>query len=668
MTSKNVINNTAFNKKYEFLTNTKIMKTIQLTFIGLMLSLSLAAQNDYDAQGVIHSDVNGNVGISTPTPDEKLHVEGNLLLESYQMGNENGLFFRKNFSNSNKYNLSILAYDHTNSGGSPDGLSINAFDGISFSTGSNNRLERMRIDKDGNVGIRTLGSATYNFRANVNSFRLDHTSDSGFYFNKQGGTNWNYIDFRKNGIRQSYIGMNANNELILSNSNPLSTHFTNSNGTAMTITGDRNVGVLIKTPETAMHVFGIGTFGNNSSTQGTELIRGLYSSPQNGNLAIMSTQRSTGGLVLGYGLSTQGSTSQYGYLSSTPLNIRRGALAANYDLVFDFFPLQTTAIGELLTGHKNRFIVKGETGRVGIGKGVPTHQLDVETDNINVFSFKTNNVSGFIGSMKNIDDKGLTYVGYSSNYSSGSYFNSGANSSAMAFNHKVSIGTTSNDDLIFGTSNVERMTVAANGNVGIGTTTPKGKLDVRGILSLGAESIGKRFRVWAGGTGSSNHMRIGTDYGHKGDAVIELYQNYSGGNDQQPGKLIVNGEMGIGIDDIPSDYRLAVLGKIISEEVKVRLNSNGWPDYVFEKEYQLPTLEEVENHIHEKGHLEDIPSASDVAEHGIFLGDMNARLLQKIEELTLYQIEANKEMIAMKKEMEELKEALKELKKNKHLK
>ena len=54
-----------------------------------------------------------------------------------------------------KYNLSILTYDHTASNSTPDGLSINAFDGISFSTGSNTRNERMRIDKDGNVGIGT---------------------------------------------------------------------------------------------------------------------------------------------------------------------------------------------------------------------------------------------------------------------------------------------------------------------------------------------------------------------------------------------------------------------------------------------------------------------------------------------------------------------------------
>ncbi|MNF81810.1 hypothetical protein D3C84_641000 [compost metagenome] len=76
----------------------------------------------------------------------------------------------------------------------------------------------------------------------------------------------------------------------------------------------------------------------------------------------------------------------------------------------------------------------------------------------------------------------------------------------------------------------------------------------------------------------------------------------------------------------------------------------GWPDYVFKKEYNLPTLEEVEKHIAVKGHLENIPSEEEVLKNGINLGDMNAKLLQKIEELTLYMIEMKKENDEMKKQ------------------
>jgi len=68
----------------------------------------------------------------------------------------------------------------------------------------------------------------------------------------------------------------------------------------------------------------------------------------------------------------------------------------------------------------------------------------------------------------------------------------------------------------------------------------------------------------------------------------------------------------------------------------------------------LPTLEEVEKHIIEKGHLKGIPSAGDVAQNGIELGEMNKLLLQKIEELTLYLIEQNKETQKLKLELKTL--------------
>lgn len=92
-------------------------------------------------------------------------------------------------------------------------------------------------------------------------------------------------------------------------------------------------------------------------------------------------------------------------------------------------------------------------------------------------------------------------------------------------------------------------------------------------------------------------------------------------------------------------YRLSVNGAIRAHRVKVYTD---WADYVFERDYNLPTLEEVENHIKENGHLIDIPSACEVEENGIDLGEMNKLLLQKIEELTLYIIELNKEVQLLK--------------------
>lgn len=92
-------------------------------------------------------------------------------------------------------------------------------------------------------------------------------------------------------------------------------------------------------------------------------------------------------------------------------------------------------------------------------------------------------------------------------------------------------------------------------------------------------------------------------------------------------------------------WKLAVNGNIRAKEIKVETD---WADFVFEKEYNLATLKEVESHIIKNGHLKDIPSASEVKKNGIYLGEMNSKLLQKIEELTLYTIQQQKEIERLK--------------------
>ncbi len=100
-------------------------------------------------------------------------------------------------------------------------------------------------------------------------------------------------------------------------------------------------------------------------------------------------------------------------------------------------------------------------------------------------------------------------------------------------------------------------------------------------------------------------------------------------------KVISNGNVGIGT--ATPDEKLAVKGKIRAQEIKVE--ATNWPDYVFEKEYSLPTLEETAQFITENGHLPEIPKASAIESDGLSLGEMNKLLLKKIEELTLHLIE-----------------------------
>ncbi|GAA4277407.1 hypothetical protein [Aquimarina mytili] len=116
------------------------------------------------------------------------------------------------------------------------------------------------------------------------------------------------------------------------------------------------------------------------------------------------------------------------------------------------------------------------------------------------------------------------------------------------------------------------------------------------------------------------------------------------------GDLIANGNVGIGTST--PDAKLAVNGDIHAQEVTVDLI--GWPDYVFEDTYTLPSLSQVEKHIKEKGHLVNIPSAKEVEEQGIQLGEMNKKLLEKIEELTLYTIAQEKKLSKQSEEIQKL--------------
>ena len=140
-----------------------------------------------------------------------------------------------------------------------------------------------------------------------------------------------------------------------------------------------------------------------------------------------------------------------------------------------------------------------------------------------------------------------------------------------------------------------------------------------------------------------------------------------------------SGFVGIGTEDTKG-FKLGVNGKVVATEVKVATYSN-WADFIFKNDYNLPTLADVENHIKEKGHLKDIPSAEEVKKNGFFLGEMDAKLLQKIEELTLYTIAQEKEIKkertenrkqqieinSQKKEIEELKKQNSEIKELKAL-
>ena len=123
------------------------------------------------------------------------------------------------------------------------------------------------------------------------------------------------------------------------------------------------------------------------------------------------------------------------------------------------------------------------------------------------------------------------------------------------------------------------------------------------------------------------------------------------------GNTFIRGIVGIGttLANNPNNYTFAVKGKIGAHEIQVENTSATWADYVFEKGYDLKTLKEIEEFIQENNHLPEVPSKKEIETNGHKLGEMDVILLKKVEELTLYMIEANKQIEKLNREIQELK-------------
>ena len=177
----------------------------------------------------------------------------------------------------------------------------------------------------------------------------------------------------------------------------------------------------------------------------------------------------------------------------------------------------------------------------------------------------------------------------------------------------------------------------------------------RGISAVGSgqnyDGTFPVYGVYATATGTAG-IRIGL-HAQASGGTTNLAAEFGPGDVQVDEDISVDGDVRIGTaaDPYNGTYRLIVDGKIIAEEVRVQ-NSTAWPDYVFSPKYDLMPLYELEQEIKRNQHLPNIPSANIIDEEGIALGDMQVRIMEKIEELTLYTIQQQKEIDALKAEIE----------------
>ncbi|MBB6332217.1 hypothetical protein HNP24_003209 [Chryseobacterium sediminis] len=234
--------------------------------------------------------------------------------------------------------------------------------------------------------------------------------------------------------------------------------------------------------------------------------------------------------------------------------------------------------------------------------------------------------------------------------------NSGTNSSNNF------IGTTDNQPLVLKSNNIEGVRIKSNGNVGIGTANPDAKLHIAQDNTNNQNLVLGKFSSSGptGGTAlvsltynsttanlevNSTYSGNGFRYGTYGDFNIE---NEITAPDFGAINFITNKKVQLAIKP---NGNASLQGKLEAKELKVTLTPTA--DFVFDEKYDLPKLEEVEKHIREKKHLPEIASAKVMEKEGVNVGEFQIKLLQKIEELTLYSIDQNKQI---KQQSEQLKQ------------
>ncbi len=179
-------------------------------------------------------------------------------------------------------------------------------------------------------------------------------------------------------------------------------------------------------------------------------------------------------------------------------------------------------------------------------------------------------------------------------------------------------------------------------NVGIGTTSPSVRMHIDGGTDASLASGG--FIVNGETTGTNLTIDNNEIMARNNGVASTLYLNNDGGNISM---CYSSGSVMIGASVPATGYLLSVDGKVMCEELKVQL-SESWPDYVFADDYKLLSLYELEASIKANNHLPGIPSASEVEAEGIAVGEMQVQMMEKIEELTLYIIELQKQIDALK--------------------
>ena len=188
------------------------------------------------------------------------------------------------------------------------------------------------------------------------------------------------------------------------------------------------------------------------------------------------------------------------------------------------------------------------------------------------------------------------------------------------------------------TQGTGKVTLTYSGSVvGIGVINPQERVHIKGNLRTENPSNSSDYLL----LGSVGDSFVDVNGGDNLD--LRVSGNTSARLRGDDGSFQVTTQLRVGNPAVPNGYIASFNGKIVAEELLVDARTD-WPDYVFDTDYPLMDLAELNNFIAKNKHLPNIPSAKEIAEKGIDLGAMNTKLLEKVEELMLYTIQQQKEI------------------------
>ena len=375
--------------------------------------------------------------------------------------------------------------------------------------------------------------------------------------------------------------------------------FTQSLSIGQNLLANGNVGIGVPVPTEKLDVLGNIKASGNISAQSIDIAQ--FNS-DNGNF--------TGNVSVAQNLSVNGLTGLGVATPSEKLDVD-GNIKASQSLMANDLNVTNAGITSSLTVGDNLFIT---SGNVGIGITDPTEKLEV-AGKIVALGLSANEISvfdaEFTGDVSIVQS--LTVSGTSD------------------FTGEVTVG----DITILNNMDLQN-DLAVGGTLGVNVASPQATLHVGGNGIFDGNITAVKLIV--------QELEVANlDFTNQQGSQVAFEQD-----------LFVEGSVGIGTEKI-AGYKLSVNGKIrASDDIKV-YPSGEWADYVFDDNYELASLNEVEAYIGKNNHLPGMPSSEEVKASGINLGEMDAKLLEKVEELTLYMLELKKENKKLSSEVAELK-------------